>query len=337
MSVVMDSKAQGDVCYRSGQYQQACELYQRAIKEMPSSALYLNLALCSFQLQKFDDCVEACAFALTLDQNYAKARYRRALALEQLGRLSEAIEDFRIVKESCSLREATDGLHRCISLLKDSAPLTHTCQQLTQRIKAEDLTALPEFAKTLVALQAVDSKKATRAALDILLDLHELKAFAPTAEMLDALTKSGANWQVAEESQISALCRAAQLPSQSSATIPVLCCLFDNASKVQERAVVAVLCTLLASQYQQAALRGFHTVLVRSHLPGPALHSLLRRNYCRQLPVALPRKPLLTSPLFATLLFTATGSRLRLDFGPYSGDMGTLSGLSQGFARSNAC
>lgn len=302
----MDSKAQGDLCYRSGEYQQACELYQRAIKEIPSAALYLNLALCCFQLQKFDDCVEACGLALALDQTYAKARYRRALALEQLGRLSEAIEDFRIVKESCSLREAADGLHRCMSQLKDSAALSITCQQLTQRIKAEDLTALPELAKALVALQAADSKKATRAALDILLDLHEGKAFAPTAEMLNALTKSGAIWQGAEDTQIFALCRTAQFPSQSSTTVPVLCYLFDNNSKAQEKAVITVLSTLLASQHQLTALRGFHTVLVRSHTPGPTLHSLLRRNYCRQLPVPRTRKSLLTSTLSATILFTRT-------------------------------
>lgn len=284
MSVVMDGKEQGNLCYRSGQFQQACELYRRALEEAPSAALYLNLALCLFHLEQFEDCVKTCEFALAIDKEYMKARYRRALALERLGRFLEAAEDFRIVKASCTLTEATEGLHRCLALLRNSATLTQTCHTLTAKLAAEDFTAVLELAKTLTALHALDSKTATQTTLQVLVSLDGRKAFEHTAHMLDLLTKSGVEWQGAEDREISALCRAAQRPSQALVSIPLLCCLYDKASITQENAVTTVLCNLLSSQYQLPAIRGIHTVLSHSQLPAPCLHSLLRRHYSDNCP-----------------------------------------------------
>lgn len=279
MSVVMGSKEQGDLCYRSGQFQQACKLYQSALEEGPSAALYLNIALCLFHLEQFEKCVETCGLALARDKTYIKARYRRALALERLGCFQEAVEDFRVVKASCALKEVAEGLHRCTSLLRNSAALTQVCHDLATKLAAENFTVVPELAKTLTTLHALDSKTATQAALQVLVNLDELKAFYHVADMLDSLTKSGVEWRGAEDVEISALCRTAQRPSQASVSIPLLCCLYDKASMVQENLIVTALCSLLSSQYQLPALRGLLTVLSHSQLPVPCLHSLLRMHY----------------------------------------------------------
>ena len=91
-------KAKGNTAYQARKFDQAADLYTRAIETTPSSSsvFYSNRAACYANMSppKFDLVVEDCDAALALDHNYVKALNRRAGALEQLKRYQEALRDF---------------------------------------------------------------------------------------------------------------------------------------------------------------------------------------------------------------------------------------------------
>lgn len=91
-------KAKGNTAYQARKFDQAADLYTRAIETTPSSSavFYSNRAACYVNMTppKFDLVIEDCDAALALDHNYVKALNRRAGALEQLKRYQEALRDF---------------------------------------------------------------------------------------------------------------------------------------------------------------------------------------------------------------------------------------------------
>ncbi|GLB42705.1 putative tetratricopeptide repeat [Lyophyllum shimeji] len=91
-------KEKGNAAYKDRRFAQAAVFYTRAIEvtPKPEPVFYSNRAACYVNMQppQLDLVVEDCDAALKLDSNYVKALNRRAIALEGLDRLDEALRDF---------------------------------------------------------------------------------------------------------------------------------------------------------------------------------------------------------------------------------------------------
>ena len=77
------TKDEGNKAFRSGNYQQALELYSKALQIDPfnkstNSKLYCNRATVNFKLKNYDDSISDCNNAIELDPTYLKAYLRRA-------------------------------------------------------------------------------------------------------------------------------------------------------------------------------------------------------------------------------------------------------------------
>lgn len=91
-------KTQGNTLYQDRKFQQAVDLYTRAIQVATKSepVYYSNRAACYMNMTppKYELAVQDCDEALRADANYVKALNRRANALEALSRNEEALRDF---------------------------------------------------------------------------------------------------------------------------------------------------------------------------------------------------------------------------------------------------
>jgi len=127
MSESMSLKEDGNEMFRNSKYEQAIELYTRALakvtsKDDPSAvaAIYNNRAVCYQQLYQFNDVVKDCTESLKLmPQNNPKALLRRGLAYEALERFQNAIDDLRaaLLLDS-SIQVAQDGVNRISNALR---------------------------------------------------------------------------------------------------------------------------------------------------------------------------------------------------------------------------
>ncbi|XP_011860763.1 PREDICTED: mitochondrial import receptor subunit TOM70 [Vollenhovia emeryi] len=92
-------KNEGNVCFKTGKYDEAIARYNKAIDICPKenvdnlATFYQNRAAAYEQLKKYSAVKADCTKALELNPRYAKALLRRARALEQVGELEAALED----------------------------------------------------------------------------------------------------------------------------------------------------------------------------------------------------------------------------------------------------
>ena len=84
----------GNKAYGSKCYNQAIELYGKAILCKPDPIFYSNRAACHNALGNWNDVVEDTTAALALDSEYVKALNRRGNAYENLEKYSEALLDY---------------------------------------------------------------------------------------------------------------------------------------------------------------------------------------------------------------------------------------------------
>ncbi|KAJ5174679.1 Mitochondrial outer membrane translocase complex subunit Tom70 [Penicillium canariense] len=87
-------KAAGNKAYGAKEYNNAIELYGKAIICKPDPVFYSNRAACYNVLSEWEKVVEDTSAALAMDSEYVKALNRRAIAYEHLGKFSEALLDF---------------------------------------------------------------------------------------------------------------------------------------------------------------------------------------------------------------------------------------------------
>jgi len=127
MSEAMCLKEDGNQLFRSSKYEQAIEVYGRAIAKVTSKdnpnevdAIYNNRAACHQQLYQFNEVVKDCTESLKLmPQNNHKALLRRGLAYEALERFQHALDDLRaalLLDPSTSV--AQDGVNRISNALR---------------------------------------------------------------------------------------------------------------------------------------------------------------------------------------------------------------------------
>lgn len=92
-------KNEGNTRFKGGKYNEAIELYDKAIETCPRthahdlSTFYQNRAAAYEQLKKWTAVKEDCTSALALNSRYIKALFRRARASENTNDLSSSLED----------------------------------------------------------------------------------------------------------------------------------------------------------------------------------------------------------------------------------------------------
>ncbi|KAI1178610.1 mitochondrial precursor protein [Nemania sp. FL0916] len=87
-------KAAGNKAYGSKAYNQAADLYSKAIICKPDPIFYSNRAACYNAFGEWEKVVEDTTAAVNLDPLYVRALNRRANAYEHLGKYSESLLDF---------------------------------------------------------------------------------------------------------------------------------------------------------------------------------------------------------------------------------------------------
>ncbi|TFK25899.1 ADP/ATP carrier receptor [Coprinopsis marcescibilis] len=91
-------KSQGNSAYTKRDFAGAADSYTKAIEvsPKPEPVFYSNRAACyvNFSPPNHEDVVRDCDEALKLDPNYVKALNRRAVGLEGLGRMEDALRDY---------------------------------------------------------------------------------------------------------------------------------------------------------------------------------------------------------------------------------------------------
>lgn len=90
-------KNQGNDCYKSKQYKNAIEYYNRGLEvdckdDQINLSLILNRAACNLELKNYRRCIEDCKKALQIDSKNVKACYRSGKALYLVERYDEARE-----------------------------------------------------------------------------------------------------------------------------------------------------------------------------------------------------------------------------------------------------
>jgi tetratricopeptide (TPR) repeat protein len=93
-------KAQGNAAFAQGQYEQAEDLYSKAIAEDPSNhVLFGNRSATRLPQNKYDAALEDADQAIKLDPSWVKGYYRRGMAQIELQLWRDAAESFGMALE----------------------------------------------------------------------------------------------------------------------------------------------------------------------------------------------------------------------------------------------
>lgn len=98
----LSSKEAGNEHFKKKEYQKAVECYSNALSQCPQDheckAVFLkNRAACYLKLQQYSLALCDCTQALSITPNDAKALYRRAMAYQAAGNLTDAFTDVKFV------------------------------------------------------------------------------------------------------------------------------------------------------------------------------------------------------------------------------------------------
>jgi len=127
MSDAMNFKEDGNEMFRASKYEQAIDLYTRAIAKVTDkddkgavAMIYNNRAACYSQLYNFNEVVKDSTESLKLmPENNPKALLRRGLAYEALERYQHALDDLRnVLLLDNSAKAAQDAVNRISNALR---------------------------------------------------------------------------------------------------------------------------------------------------------------------------------------------------------------------------
>jgi DnaJ family protein C protein 7 len=98
-------KEEGNAAFKAGRYQQAIDVYSKALEvdqsnKNTNSKILQNRALCQTRLKKWGPAIADCDKALELDPGYTRARKTRAKALGESGNWEEAAREYKSIQES---------------------------------------------------------------------------------------------------------------------------------------------------------------------------------------------------------------------------------------------
>ena len=128
-------KLAGNKAYGDKSYNEAIDLYSKAVMCKPDPIFYSNRAACQNALGNWESVVEDTSAALALDREYVKALNRRAYAYDKLEKYQEALLDYTA---SCILDgfrnqtagEAVENLLKKVAEAKGKAVLASKDKKL---------------------------------------------------------------------------------------------------------------------------------------------------------------------------------------------------------------
>jgi len=95
-------KKQGNDAFQAGNFSLAEELYQKAIEiESNSHILYTNLAAALLEQKKYEEALIASNKAIEIEKSWTKAYFRKATALEFLGKNQECFDTWKLALQNC--------------------------------------------------------------------------------------------------------------------------------------------------------------------------------------------------------------------------------------------
>ena len=101
-SEVEDLKIQGNNAFQAGNFILAEELYRRAIEiDQNSHILYTNLAAALIEQKRYDEVILTSNKAIEIEKTWVKAYFRKATALEFLGRTQECFYTWETAIKNC--------------------------------------------------------------------------------------------------------------------------------------------------------------------------------------------------------------------------------------------
>lgn len=112
-------KENGNMAFKMEQFQEAHRLYTEALAIDPQNVitnakLHFNKAMVAAKMRNWSESVQECTEALKLDENYFKARLRRASSYMELEQYEEAIQDL----EKACLMNKTREIKRRLYMAK---------------------------------------------------------------------------------------------------------------------------------------------------------------------------------------------------------------------------
>lgn len=109
----------GDCCRASGRYKEAIDNYNQLLDIDPYNPYYwCALAWANVSLGRYDKAIEACDYAIVIDEDYNEAYMLRAHAYFAIGNEEEAMKDFKEVYDRKGMSPQTIRAMQAIELTK---------------------------------------------------------------------------------------------------------------------------------------------------------------------------------------------------------------------------
>jgi len=107
-------KEKGNDEFKKGNYEKAIEFYTYATEMDPTNhVFYTNRAMCYAAMKKWDKSLRDAETSIKIKKDWEKGHYRRGVALQNLGRLQEAVSAFsecvKLAPANGDFQKAHDG------------------------------------------------------------------------------------------------------------------------------------------------------------------------------------------------------------------------------------
>ena len=116
-------KAEANEYFKQEKFQQAVDLYSKALELNPhKSVYYANRSISNLRLENFGYALTDASKAIECDKNYLKAYYRRAAAHMALGKYKVALKDYeRVYKVKPNDADAKKKFTECKKIVQQNA------------------------------------------------------------------------------------------------------------------------------------------------------------------------------------------------------------------------
>ena len=116
-------KTEANEYFKQEKFQQAVDLYTKAIEINPKKAVYhANRSIANLRLENFGYALSDASKSIECDKNYLKAYYRRAAAHMALGKYKIALKDYeRVYKVKPNDADAKKKFTECKKIVQQQA------------------------------------------------------------------------------------------------------------------------------------------------------------------------------------------------------------------------
>ncbi|XP_020229443.1 inactive TPR repeat-containing thioredoxin TTL3 [Cajanus cajan] len=144
VKMVARTRLRGNDLFSSGKFSEACSAYGEGLKYDNSNyILYCNRAICWSKLGLWEQSVQDCNQALSIQPNYTKALFRRAASNAKLERWAEVVKDYQVLKhELPNNNEVAESLRQAQLALEKSRLVVYGTKF---GVEVEEISALDKF------------------------------------------------------------------------------------------------------------------------------------------------------------------------------------------------